>query len=103
MPPNRITLQHLVPPVGFNPIEARDAYFANSIQISPPPDILLDYMYGAAAYQRWGAKDSIGGLMQERFSEYFEPVTLPLRSPSSSDDSNGSDMSTGMLQAMDDI
>jgi hypothetical protein len=100
MPTHRITLQHLVPPVGLNQIEARDAHFANSRQMSPPPDILLDYMYGAAAYRRWGATDSMG-LMQEHFSEYFESVTLPLPSPSSSDDSHGSDMSPGMLQAMD--
>ena len=101
MPTHRITLQHLEPPDGLIPFDARDAHFANSIQISPPPDILLDYMYGAAAYQRWGAKDSMGGLMQERFLEYFESVTLPLPSPSSSGDSHGSDMSPGMLQAMD--
>jgi hypothetical protein len=118
MPHSRITLQHLVPPVGIQPIEARDAQFADSIQISPPPAILLDYMYGAAAYRRWGARESMDGLMQHRFLEYYKPIPLPPRSPSSSesDDSHDgnydlrrrrhhsrSDMSPKMLQAMDNI
>jgi hypothetical protein len=120
MPRSRITLQHLMPPVESKPIEARDAHFANSIQISPPPAILLDYMYGAAAYRRWGAGESMDGLMQRRFVEYYKPIPLLPRSPSSSESGDSrdddfeprtqpgrrrhrTDMSTEMLQAMDNI
>ena len=93
---------------------------------SPPPAIFLDYMYGAAAYRRWGAGQGIDEVMRRRFSEHYESIPIPSPSPpssgsdprSESDDSRDSDyvppaaprvrhhrseMSAGMLQAMDDI
>jgi hypothetical protein len=113
MPPSRVTLQHLVPPNGLYPVPAIDAQFADGVQVSSPPAILLDYMYGAAAYQRWGTGVSMDGLMQQRFSEYYKPIPLPPPSPSSSDgDGDGaprrrhqsrSDMTPELLQAMDNI
>ena len=93
---------------------------------SPPPAILLDYMYGAAAYQRWGAGQGIDEVMRRRFSERYESIPIPPPSPPSSgsdplgesDDSRDRDyapraakrvryhttkMSAGMLQAMDNM
>jgi hypothetical protein len=53
--PYRITMQHLrlVPSPGPYPLPACDARLASNTEDSLPPDISLDYVYGAALYQRW--------------------------------------------------
>jgi hypothetical protein len=54
MPPIRITLQHLKPElhtIGY-PLHQHDAPIAGT-GVSPPPNVLLDFMYGVAAYRRW--------------------------------------------------
>ena len=72
-----------------------------------PSTIILDYMYGVAAYRRWGSGQEIKELMQQRFTECYEPIPLPPSPPDTGDDSDQqkkhSDVSPEMLQAMDDI
>jgi hypothetical protein len=124
MPPSRITLQYLVVPHGRGSVPAYDAQFAGT-NISLPPSILLDYMYGVAAYKRWGGGQVINRAMQQRFAEHYQNIPIPPASPpSSSDDGSENDdpndpdyqrntrprgryhrskMSDGMLRAMDDV
>ncbi|KZP03417.1 hypothetical protein FIBSPDRAFT_969021 [Athelia psychrophila] len=124
MPPSHITLQQLVLPTRYAQLPDLDAHFAG-MGVSLPPSILLDYMYGAAAYRCWGAGQGIEGMMQNRFSAHYENIPMPPPSPTSStssnpgsiyDSSNGDkfkplprrryyklDMPAGMLQAMDSI
>ena len=93
-----------------------------------PSAIILDYMYGVAAYRRWGSGQEIKKLMQQRFTESYKAILIPPAPPHisddnddmypESDDSNNlsysrvekkqqqkkhSDTSPEMLQAMDDI
>lgn len=92
-----------------------------------PSTIVLDYMYGAAAYRRWGRGQEIKDLMQQRFTESYKSIPIPPAPPHISDDSDQnmesddskdldyplgekknrrrkhSDTSPEMLQAMDDI
>jgi hypothetical protein len=124
MPPSRITLQHLVVPLDLAPVPAFDARFTGA-DILPPPSILLDYMYGVAAYKRWGGGQVIDRAMQQRFAEHHQNIPIPPASPpsGSNDDSEDDDpddtgyqpntrprgrhhrskMSDGMLRAMDDV
>jgi hypothetical protein len=93
-----------------------------------PSTIILDYMYGVAAYRRWGSGQEIKKLMQQRFTESFKAIPIPPAPPYISDDDDDiypesddskdlsyspvekkqqrkkhSDTSPEMLQAMDDI
>jgi hypothetical protein len=83
-------------------------------------------MYGAAAYQRWGSGQDIKKLMQEHFTDHYESIPIPPapQPPSNNNSSpepdnptdcvyvpnrqprgrnHDTDMSDGMLQAMDNI
>ncbi|KAF8341157.1 hypothetical protein F5887DRAFT_1062495 [Amanita rubescens] len=93
--------------------------------ISPPSTVILDFMYGVAAYRRWGSGQDIKEVMQHRFAEHYKPIPIPPASPRSSDDDSSlesddlddggvpnrrlrgrnynSKMSDGMLRAMDDV
>ncbi|KDQ56787.1 hypothetical protein JAAARDRAFT_301400 [Jaapia argillacea MUCL 33604] len=127
MSATRITLQHLIPHGGVRPILPFDACIAGTGNL-PPPAILLDYMYGVAAYRRWGCGEHIKELMERRFTERYGTLPAPPVSGSASDDEDsgpsgdahdsdsqpnrqrrggarrhGSTMSAGMLQAMDDV
>lgn len=121
MLPVRITMQHLLPPIGRMHLPDFDTIFSGT-RVSLPPSILLDYMYGAAAYKHWGAGKCIVEIMQNRFSAHYKSIPMPPPSPTSSsssspgDDSGDGDfeprprrrhyksgMSTEMLQAMDGI
>ena len=57
MPSDRIMLQHLEPP-RVNMIQPCDAAFRDTHQVrdgnASPAALLLDFMYGAAAYKHWG-------------------------------------------------
>ena len=125
MPPGRITLQHLKPDTSNDPIQQRDARIAGT-GISLPPNVLLDFMYGVAAYRRWGGGGGgeVHTMMQQRFDDRYRSNSIPTVStahPSGDDESSpesrGSDddydsdqeindkpdMSDGMLSAMDSI
>jgi hypothetical protein len=93
MPPSRITLHHLEPDTSRNPIPQYDALIAGT-GISPPSTVILDYMYGVAAYRRWGSGQDIEEVMQQRFLERYESIPIPPASPHSSD-SDGSSAPDG--------
>jgi hypothetical protein len=123
MPPIRITLQNLKPElhtIGY-PLHQHDAPIAGT-GVSPPPEVLLDFMYGVAAYRRWGSGHDISEVMQHRSTECHKSIPIPPASPVSSDgvsspeshDSNDdygpvrrrrgrNHMSDGMLRAMDNV
>jgi hypothetical protein len=126
MPPSRITLQHLRPHAGRDPIRQYDARIAGEPGILPPPSALLDFMYGVAAYRRWGSRQDINEVMQHRYTECYGSIPIPSASPPSSDGDSSpepddindldhepdrrrrgrnhrSNMSDGMLCAMDDV
>jgi hypothetical protein len=115
-------MQNLEPPAGLCPFQARDALTCTGI--TSPPSILLDFMYGVAAYKRWHGGHDIDAVMKERFADKYESIPQ-LPASDSSDDSDGgserkdprdgdcepnrrrswkhrrSSMSDGMLRAMD--
>jgi len=126
MPPSRITLHHLKPDTSRFPIPQCDARIAGT-GISPPSTVILDFMYGVAAYRCWGSGQDIEQVMQQRFAEHYRDIPIPpaplLSSDSdSSSESDGlddddehkpnrrprgrnhrSNMSDGMLRAMDNV
>lgn len=124
MPSSRITLHHLEPDTAHEPMLQRDACIANT-GILPPSTVILDFMYGVAAYQRWGSGQDIKGVMEQRFVELYKSIPIPPVSPHSSDsdssqepdDPNDGDiphrhprrrnhtskMSDGMLRALDNV
>ena len=127
MPPCRITLHHLKPDTSRVPMPQYDARIAGA-GISPPSTIVLDFMYGVAVYRRWGSGHDIKEVMQHRFTEHYKSIPIPPASlPSSDDDSapesddpdddddeyrpnrrprgrnHSSNMSDGMLRAMDNV
>jgi hypothetical protein len=111
IPLSRTTLQHLVPPISRNPTPAYD-----SLALHSPPTVLLDFMYGVAAYKRWGSGQAIDEEMQQRFEDKYLSIPIPpVSDPSDSGTDNDnpdkqhkgkrlrSDMSEGMLLAMDNV
>ena len=125
MPPSRITLHHLQPD-DSDPIRQSDARIAGT-GISPPSTVVLDFLYGVAAYRRWGSGQDIKEIMQHHFTEHYKSIPIPPASlPSSDGDSSpesddlddddkykpnrpprgrnhSSNMSDGMLRAMDNV
>ncbi|KAF8325684.1 hypothetical protein F5887DRAFT_1065316 [Amanita rubescens] len=84
MPSSRITLHDLVPDIGFNPIRQYDARITGT-GTSLPSTVILDYIYGVAAYQRWGSGRDIEEVMVQRFAEYYKSIPIPPAPPHSSD------------------
>lgn len=79
MPSSRITLQHLEPPTGVFPIPARDAVFGAPQlrdENAPPPAILLDFMYGVAAYKRWGTGLEMRRMIHDKFMEEYQSIPV---------------------------
>lgn len=118
MPPSRITLHHFKPDTSRSPILQWDARMAGS-GIPPPSTLILDFMYGIAAYLRWGSGQDIEEVMRHRFTESYESISIPpVLVPRDDDDGDddeyipnrqprsrnrGSKMSDGMLHAMDNV
>ena len=123
MPPSRITLHHLKPDTSRVITPQYDMSITGT-GISPPSTIILDFMYGVAAYQYWGSGHDIEEVMQRRFTEYYKSIPIPPASLPSSDNpepdglndddeyelnrrssgrNHSSNMSDGMLHAMDNI
>ena len=88
MPASRITLQRMKPPTTLFPIPEVDAIFRGTGD-QLPPAILLDYMYGVAAYHRWRDGQDVPQFMKDYHAEHYEGIPLLPRSMSSSCD--GSD------------
>jgi hypothetical protein len=126
MPSSRITLHHLRPHTSRVPIPQYDARIAGA-GIPPPSVVILDFMYGVAAYHHWGSGQDFEEVLQHRFTEHYKSIPIPATSqPSSDDDSSpesdnlddkdeykpsrpsrggnhSSNMPDGMLQAMDNV
>ena len=102
MPSHRITLQHFELIISLLPTIPQFDACMRGTGTPRPSTIILDYMYGVAAYRRWGSGQEIKELMGQRFTECYESIPRPPAPPHTSDD-NDQDMSPEMLQAMDDI
>jgi hypothetical protein len=131
MPSDRITLQDLVPDT-LSPVLGSDAVMtgANTKNSLPPPNITLDYMYGAAAYKRWGGRaGEIHEVMKIYHTAHYKDIHRPECDDGDGDGGSGGsgdedsssdyedpkprrrntvrrehkDMSDGMLEAMDNI
>ena len=91
MPPSHITLHHLKPDTSHLPVPQFDARITG-MGISPPSTVVLDYMYGVAAYRHWGFGHDIKEVMQARFTEHYKSIPMPSSdgdsSPESDDDHN---------------
>jgi hypothetical protein len=122
MPPERITMQYLVPLGDEFAIPPFDAIM-RATGNSPPPAVILDFMYGAAAYKHWRS-GPILQVLQERHAKYRNLLPHPSVPDPSYDNSEEDDpqdkdyrppggkhrkehyrstTSEGMLRAMDDV
>jgi len=63
-------LQHFVPDQGRYPIADDDAHIIRTAE-ELPPAIILDFMYGAAAYQQWKPDKTSGKYPFTRLLVYF--------------------------------
>jgi hypothetical protein len=85
IPQHRLTLHNLAPAEGRFPYPCEDANYSPT-EDSPPPAILLDYMYGVAAYDRWKAP-SIQPIVEQYFTDHYKSIPLlPGPGPSDSED-----------------
>jgi hypothetical protein len=88
MPSSRITLQHLKPPT-TTLIQPLDAVFAGTPQPregnAPPPAILLDFMYGAAAYKCWGSGSEMKHAIHNNLVKEYQSFPQKQMDPSSGD------------------
>jgi hypothetical protein len=98
VPPSRITLQHLKPPTGRLQVPAYDACMIGT-GIRPPPSILLDFMYGVAAYRRWCGGDDIDEVMQKYFADQYQSIVIPPAELSDGSD-DSSDHEDPMMSTM---
>ena len=88
MPPIRITLHHLQPDTSHVPIPQYDARITG-MGISPPSTVVLDFMYGVAAYRCWCSGQDIDEVMQRHFAKHYKSIPIPPASlPSSDGDSS---------------
>ena len=91
-PLNRITLQELLHDdyAEVSTDNSRDANFRgeSNLQNLRPPSILLDYMYGIAAYKHWKTDDS-HAMVNQYFTDNYKSIPIPpLSDPSGSDTSD---------------
>lgn len=114
MPPSRLTLQHMTPDITFDPIQQRDACITGT-GISLPPNVLLDFVYGVAAYKHWG-QQMIGDELKDSGLDCYQSISATSEPqvasdrPLESDDDDDNKQQEGkslrsdeMLQAMDDL
>jgi len=116
----------LEPDTSRLPLLQYDAHIAGT-GILPPSTIVLDFIYGVAAYRCWGSGHDIKEVMEDHVTKHYKSIPIPPASlPSSDGDSSPeshnddndnksyklrrptrrnrtSTMSDGMLRAMDDI
>ncbi|KAK0490320.1 hypothetical protein IW261DRAFT_1387622 [Armillaria novae-zelandiae] len=72
-PPSRITLQYMKPPQGLDHVAQRDARMTGSDN-PPVSTIILDYVYGVAAFKRWAGGPGVEKMMQERFEVHYKSI-----------------------------
>jgi len=63
-----------------------DAVF-QCTDIALPPAVILDYMYGVAAYKYWGTIQGCS-VVESYYLEHYAPIPAPPRWSSSDNDSN---------------
>ncbi|KAF8957264.1 hypothetical protein BDZ97DRAFT_1670266 [Flammula alnicola] len=89
MPDSRITLQYMkrLSDDILSPVLQYDAKMSGS-GTPPPSTIILDYMYGVAAFKRWPGGSQFQQIMKDRFEEHYKSIPPRPWSPSghSSDD-----------------
>ena len=59
-------MQYLIPPSGRHLTPAFDSLMVGTGN-SPSPAVILDFMYGVAAYQRWHSGAAIDQVMKEHY------------------------------------
>ncbi|KAI0284487.1 hypothetical protein BC826DRAFT_156395 [Russula brevipes] len=84
MPASRVTLQHIVPAGGLDPVRERDVTADWSSPLAPP-SMLLDFMYGIAVIKRWAA-DRLRQMLDERYNERFKDIPPVSRSDRADED-----------------
>lgn len=91
MPSERITLQHLTPDTSLDPILQRDARITGT-GMSQPPSILLDFIYGVAAYLHWGVdSEEIDNVLKNHYDNRYGAIPAP--EPQVASDSEHEDIS----------
>ncbi|KAI0255682.1 hypothetical protein BJV78DRAFT_1172482 [Lactifluus subvellereus] len=81
---SRITMQHLVEDLSYAPVPDLDAHLTSAEELFPPA-IILDYVYGAAAYQLWKSNQQVHEKLQTYFTDNYQ-LTLRRWSPGSEPD-----------------
>jgi hypothetical protein len=108
---NHITLQDLKPPANFDPTRLSallemsmpaDTLFTVGANLDlrfrgtgtpSPSNVILDYMYGIAAFRCWGLEAS-REMLQTYYESHYKPVLLT-PNPHSGTDDGGSDCDDG--------
>lgn len=92
MPSNCITLHHLKPDTARDPVPQNDArMIGRASDRSPPSTLILDFMYGVAAYRCWGSGQDIKEVMLTRFAESYESIPIPPTPPHASENDSASE------------
>ena len=80
MPSSRVTMQYFEISNGRLPTPPYDAVFTGRSQDrdenEPPPAILLDFMYGAAAYERWGKGEEMADKIHDSNVQDYQDVPI---------------------------
>jgi hypothetical protein len=66
-------MQHLVPSMGIEPLLDHDARLVGTAD-SLPPAVILDFIYGIAAYRRWRSHENVHKILASYFKDHYEPV-----------------------------
>ncbi|KAK0495743.1 hypothetical protein EDD18DRAFT_1392804 [Armillaria luteobubalina] len=93
MPTTRITLQHIQPLQGRDRVAQCDARITGSGN-PPVSTIILDYVYGVAAFKRWAGGPGVEKMMQARFEALYKSIP-PLPRSSSPEFSDDNPSGTG--------
>lgn len=131
IPHNRTTLQYMEPPTELYSVPPCDiqADWSHD-EVQSPPSILLDFMYGVAVAKHWKC-NHLHNMLKKRFEDDFSKVLAEHpKHPTPEDDESGvdsepddpkdpswvpqkgkqkgrkpfsSDVSAGVLEAMDDV
>ncbi|KAH9022934.1 hypothetical protein EDB84DRAFT_1274435, partial [Lactarius hengduanensis] len=107
VPTDHFTLHRLATPPGYNP--ARIAAIAGTGTNLLPPVVILDYVYGIAAYNQWNSRrpdKTVHSVMGNYHKEHY--INIPAIEPSPpTDNYEGHYISTRtgdvMAKAMDDL
>jgi hypothetical protein len=72
--PYRITMQHLVPDSSLYPLPDDDARLVGT-EGPLPPMVILDYVYGVAAYNNWrSGKKDVHEKLVSYYKDHYEPA-----------------------------